>query len=211
MKAGHREQRVLKLPILVWQLSEVKNCSRSANTCISSQMLYFTLVVNTQAFSESLLLCTKKHMNGESAHMCIPACLMFSKKFGYAKNSRILEWSWHGENVVYFLYVVDSSNNMLGKFYLSQWRIYKVACVKSENFYCFFRMGMLKLNLKVVSYILKCKWARNVRKRQCLGRNFNSCKFVWITRCQEIVCIGEYYADCNSHVWFSSQITRKML
>ena len=44
-----------------------------------------------------------------------------------------------------------------------------------------------------------------------MGRNFSSCKFVWITRCQEIVCIGEYYADCSSHVWFSSKITRKML
>ena len=122
-------------------------------------MLYFILVMNTQAYSESLLLCTKKYMNGESAHMCMHACLMSSKKFGYAVNVRILEWSWHGENVVYFLYDVDSSNNMLGKFYLGQWRIYEVECIKSEKICCFLRMGMLKLNLKAVSYILKCKWA----------------------------------------------------
>ena len=33
----------------------------------------------------------------------------------------------------------------------------------------------------------------------------------WITRCQEIVCIGEYYAGCSNHVWFSSKITTKVL
>ena len=37
------------------------------------------------------------------------------------------------------------------------------------------------------------------------------CKFVWITRCKEIVYIGEYYVDCSSHVWFSSKLTRKVL
>ena len=211
LKARCRERRVLKLPILVWQLSEVKNCSNSGNTHISSHMLYFILVMNTQAYSESLLLCTKKYMNGKSAHVCMHACLMSSKKFGYVVNVKMLEWSWHGENVVYFLYVVDSSSNMLGKFYLGQWKIYEVVCVKSEKICCFLRMDMLKLNLKAVSCILKCKWAWNVRKKQCMGRNFNSCKFVWITKCEEIVCIGEYYADCNSHVWFSSKITRKML
>ena len=34
LKARCREPRVLKLPILVWQLSEVKNCSSLGNTCI---------------------------------------------------------------------------------------------------------------------------------------------------------------------------------
>ena len=200
MKVGHREPRMLKLSILVWQQSEVKNCSSLDNTCISSQMLYFIIVMNTQAYSKSLLLCTENYVNGESAYMCMHVYLMSFKKFGYAVNVRILEWWWHGENIVYFLYVVDSSSNMLGKFYLGQWRIYEVACIKSKKFCCFLRMGMLKLNLKAVSYILKCKWAWNVRKSQCMGKNFSSCKFVWITRCQEIVCIGEYYVDCNNHV-----------
>ena len=93
-------------------------------------------------------------MNGELTYVCIHACLMSSKKFGYAVNVRILEWSWHGENVVYFLYVVDSSSNMLGKFYLYQWGIYEVACVKNEKI-CFFRMDMLKLNLKAIRVIRK--------------------------------------------------------
>ena len=77
MKARYKEPRALKLPILVWQLSEVKNCSTSGNTCISSQMLYFILVMNTQAYSESLLLCTKVYERGIS-HMCMHACLMSS-------------------------------------------------------------------------------------------------------------------------------------
>ena len=52
--------------------------------------------------------------------MCMHTCLMSSKKFEYAVNVRTLEWSWHGENVVYFLYVVDFSSLMLSKFYLGQ-------------------------------------------------------------------------------------------
>ena len=93
-------------------------------------------------------------MNGESAHVCMHVCSMSSKKFKYAVNVRILEWSWHGENIVYFLYVVDSNSNMLGKFYLGQWRIYEVACVQSEKICCFLRMDMLKLNLKLLVVFL---------------------------------------------------------
>ena len=122
-KAGHTQPRALKLSILAWERSEKKKSFTSSNTNTLSQF-YLIVVINTQAYFETLLLCTKYYTNWESVYKCLHAYLMSSKFFGYVITVRILEWPWHGKKVVYFLYVVDSSSNMLGKFFLGQWRIY---------------------------------------------------------------------------------------
>ena len=149
-------------------------------------------------------------MEGEPAHVCMSNyalvvsnhnCVVYYGKYEWLRNAWKVAQSLNGRNYRSIMHVGT---------YLIILRMYGSAYVWIKKILRIWKLHMLKLNV-AVSYTLKCKWTWNVRKRQCMGRNFSSYKFVWITRCKEIVCIGEYYADCSSNVWFSSKITRKVL
>ena len=152
--------------------SKSTNNTKSGNTYPFSREFIVKLVRLQKAYYESFLLCTEIYMKGEPAHVCMPnyalvvsnhSCVVCCGKYEWLKNAWKVAQSLKGRNYRSIMHIGT---------YLIILRISGSAYVWIKKSLRVWKLHMLKLNV-AVNYTLKCKWAWNVRERQCMGRNFS--------------------------------------